>query len=89
MRIIKHVYVESCGEIEGFFNDKGELLESWSCNDATWRGEYFDGLFLTLGIKIEYPKGKELKELKKKLIDWAKESFGLDEDDTYEEDEPE
>lgn len=36
--------------IEGVFNEKGELLDAWSPNDANWRNEYFNGFMAALGF---------------------------------------
>lgn len=48
------VYVDesNIGEAEGFLDDKGNVLDYWSCNDATWRDEYFNPVFKKLGIEI-------------------------------------
>ncbi len=40
-------------EIEGFFDEKGKLIDYWYCNDALWRDEYFNPVFKKLGIDIQ------------------------------------
>lgn len=67
LRTIKHVYLcdDDTGEVEGMFDENGKLLGAWSCNDGSWRGEYFDNFLLELGIKVEYPDDNE--KLKEKL----------------------
>jgi hypothetical protein len=69
MRVIKHVYTEEYGEIEGMFDEGDHLISAWSCNDATWRNEYFDEFIKELGAKVitsDDPK------LVKKLIKYFK-----------------
>ncbi len=53
------------GEIEGMFDDKGNLLGWWSCNDGNWRGEYFDGFLSKLGIEVVYDSDDEEKLVRK------------------------
>jgi hypothetical protein len=52
MKTVYHVYDEEEGEVEGMFDEKGKLIDTWCCNDASWRGEYFDGFMTWAGIKI-------------------------------------
>lgn len=52
MRAIRHVYTEEYGEIEGMFDEDDHLISAWSCNDATWRHEYFEEFMEELGVKI-------------------------------------
>lgn len=56
-----HVYDEEAGEIEGMFDSEGNLLGAWSCNDATWRGEYFGGFIQKLGFKVVSSSRADLK----------------------------
>lgn len=75
MRRIYNIYVEEAGEAEAMYvehdDDGFKLIGYWFMNDATWRGEYFDGFMEELGITVEYPKGaleKKLKALFKKQL---------------------
>jgi len=66
--IMKKIYfVNYCDEFEaqGMFDDKGKLLDGWSCNDGNWRGEYFDGFLKELGIVVDYSKSDDPKLVKK------------------------
>jgi hypothetical protein len=50
---ITHVYVcDDDGEMEGMFDDQGELLAGWLMDDAHWRSEYMNGLLEALGHEI-------------------------------------
>lgn len=40
-------------EAEGMFDKDGTLLGFWSCNDASWRNEYFLPFMHALGFNIE------------------------------------
>ena len=51
MITIKMVYVCDI-ESEGVFNDKDELLDAWSGNDANWRDEYLNQFMKKLGIQV-------------------------------------
>lgn len=70
---MKTIYIigieDEVGEVEGAFDDKGELLDTWCRNDATWRHEYFNGLMETLGIDVKPPSKHLRAELEKKLIE--------------------
>lgn len=76
MAKLKKVYVVyACdskgdlGEIEGVYDvDKEEWLDFWFCNDANWRGEYFNGFLRTLGIDVAQPDKKLFPKLQKELI---------------------
>jgi hypothetical protein len=48
---IFYVYNEEW-DCEGFFNENGNCLASWSLNDAKWRSEYMDSLLTSLGYEI-------------------------------------
>ncbi len=52
MKIIYQFYSENPFEWEGMFDEKGKLLDYWSCSDANWKSEYFDGFMTKLGIQI-------------------------------------
>lgn len=88
MKIIYMVYTERCGETEGVFNEAGECIHYWWCNDANWRGEYFNPMFEELGIKIldsEREMGQEkYDQLVEKLLAKIKED-GHDFEDEEEE----
>lgn len=32
---------------------EGQILGYWTCNDAKWRNEYFNGVFDKIGVTIE------------------------------------
>jgi hypothetical protein len=67
MKIVYHLYDEKHGEVEGMFDADGALLDTWCCNDANWRNEYFDGFMKALGVDVQEPKGARAKELRAKL----------------------
>ena len=52
MKTVYYAYNEEYGEVEGMFDEAGELLGTWCCNDANWRHEYFDSFMLSLGVSI-------------------------------------
>lgn len=52
MRNIYVIYTETCGENDIVFDDRFHCLGAWSCNDATWRNEYFAPFLEKLGIKV-------------------------------------
>lgn len=54
MITLKHVYVcdNEMGEVEAMF-DGIRILSAWSCNDATWRNEYFAPIFQGVGITVK------------------------------------
>ncbi len=43
---------DDVGEVEGFFDERGSHLASWSVNDASWRGEYMNRLLQALGFAV-------------------------------------
>lgn len=53
MKKVYAAYTEECGEVEGMFDEDGNLLDLWSSNDATWRNEYFSGFMKKLGIEVK------------------------------------
>lgn len=54
MKKIYFLYLcdDDVGEVEGMFDEQGEMLGNWCCNDATWRGEYFNGFIESLGYEV-------------------------------------
>ena len=61
-----------CGELQGVFTEREDLLHFWSCNDATWREEYFNGLMEKIGFTTKEPTGPLYNRLEKKLIKHCK-----------------
>jgi len=55
------------GEIEGMFDESGNLLGAWSLNDAHWRGEYMNGFMKKLGIDVVKAPASRREEFLKKL----------------------
>lgn len=54
MKTIYIIFSEGkAGECQIVFNDKLKVMDGWSCNDATWRGEYFNGLLEDFGVKVK------------------------------------
>lgn len=43
---------DDTGEVEAVFNEAGDLLHWWSCNDASLRTEYLAPLFGALGYDL-------------------------------------
>jgi len=70
MKTIYFIYSEGeCGEVNGVFDAEENILGYWSCNDATWRNEYFSGFMAKLKIKcVEDMPDKLQQHLEKKLI---------------------
>lgn len=52
LKTIEYVSVND-GMYEGLYLN-GKLLGGWHENDASWRSEYFDGIFEELGYRINY-----------------------------------
>ena len=71
MLTIYHVVLcdDEVGEVEGFFDESGSLLATWSLNDANWRNEYHNSLIEALGIRVEQG-GSGLEALLK--AEWEK-----------------
>lgn len=70
MKALYIVYYEGdeyCGEVEGMFNAKGELLGWWSTNDACWRNEYFSPFMLTQGLKVKSSLDRHLINILRKV----------------------
>lgn len=61
LKTIYNVYVEE-EEIEGMFDEKGNLLGTWTLNDANWRDEYFGGFMEALGIHVVYSDRPDFKQ---------------------------
>lgn len=65
---MKPVYYYYCedAEVDSFYDETGQLLDFWSCNDANWRQEYMNGLLESLGYTVisvtntEAPIAKDL-----------------------------
>jgi hypothetical protein len=71
MKTIYIIYTERYGENNLVFDSKLKCIDGWSCNDATWRDEYFNGLMKQLGIEVlsELPEGTdEDKVISKGLV---------------------
>lgn len=66
--ILKFVYSQDYGEIEGVFDENDNLIHTWDCNDATWRHEYFNPLLEKLGFKVIDSFDKKL--IKKLIKAW-------------------
>lgn len=71
-RVIYHVY-DGENEIEGMFDENGEWLGAWCCNDANWRNEYFDGFLEALGISVESAP----EDIEEKAIEELRERFDV------------
>ena len=86
MEKIFHVYLEDY-EAEFFFDNKGQLLCGWACNDAHWRSEYMNPLLNRLGFEIDYIfEPKEFPEIYWKAHELATDWWGpIDNGDETEE----
>ena len=85
MRLITFINTERCGEVEGAF-ENGELIDTWCCNDAHWRGAYFAGLLEHMDFEEVDPETDEERE---RLEDILVAHWGGDEDEDYEEEDEE
>jgi hypothetical protein len=75
MKIIYHFYTEALtDDCEGMFDEKGKMLDCWSCRDARWQNEFFDYFLEKLGIEV-LPLPKKYS---KKALDQIRENFGQD-----------
>lgn len=63
-----HAQYEDEFEAEGFFDEKGKMLQGWHGNDANWRGEYMDPLLEKLGYEVVYSSDPKLKKKLKKAF---------------------
>lgn len=52
MKIIYCIFTNWFGENQFFFDDYGNLLGWWTCNDASWRHEYMNPMMKALGIDV-------------------------------------
>lgn len=68
---IEYVCDDFVGEVEGAFDENGNVLDIWSNNDANWRGEYFNPFMEKLGIEVKSGK------FERELVEAAKEMWGL------------
>lgn len=60
---------ERLGECQIFFDEKGDIIAAWVCNDANYRPEYMNCLLWALGYQVE--QGLELTQAhKEKVFDW-------------------
>jgi hypothetical protein len=70
-KILYHVDIadDDVGEVEGFFDEQGNLLHCWSMNDALWRSEYLNPLLEELGYTVKHSGASEfLEKLRKQFI---------------------
>lgn len=67
------VFSEKHGECEGAFDEHGNLLDFWSCNDASWRNEYFSPFLKKLGIETQESDSPSLRKKLEKAVKkaWA------------------
>lgn len=75
MKTVYIVFSEELGEVEGVFDAKDNLIDSWSCNDAVFRIEYFSRFLNKLGVHVVDSEMtpvrlKALKEFWKDSIDF-------------------
>ena len=68
MKKLTHYYTDRIGEAEGFFDDEGNLLTAWSCNNVSWPDEYMDSLLEKLGYKVSHYRAED--EILQKLADY-------------------
>lgn len=74
MKTIYIQYIES-PEAQGVFDDKLNLLDVWSCNDADFRHEYFTPFLRQLDIAVETPTTKQEKVMQKKIEEYIEENW--------------
>jgi hypothetical protein len=60
------VSMEDPWECQGAFDASGKFLDLWSCNDGSWRSEYF-GFLSRLGVEEIEPTASELAKAEKKM----------------------
>jgi len=65
MKTIYYVFTDDFGEVGGMYDSDGTLLDMWSCNDASWRGEYFNPFMKALGILVKPGSQKLTKKFAK------------------------
>lgn len=61
---------DDVGEVEGFFDEAGEVLGTWCLNDADWRSEYFGPFLTALGYKEEEGTLEQEEKLKKYWLEY-------------------
>lgn len=67
------------GENEGAYDvDTGELIHSWSCNDATWRGEYLEPIFEHFGFEFVNDVDGYFEN---KFREYLRETYYIDDED--------
>lgn len=49
---IEDICTDEVGEVQGAFDDDGNLLHIWCTNDGDWRHEYFNPIFTALGYHV-------------------------------------
>lgn len=76
MKTIYIIYSESgdAGECNLVFDENLKCIDGWSCDDATWRDDYFNGFMEQLGITVKDFHPKLTEEFVAKR---AKKFFGL------------
>lgn len=67
MKILRVVFTEQIGEVEGIFDEDGNMLGTWDCNDVQFREEYYNPFLKKLGFKVV--RKNDDKFLVKKLIE--------------------
>jgi hypothetical protein len=75
VKVVHFVYADKNGECEGLFDADFNLIYFWSCNDATWRSEYFAGVLEYLGATEGDPSDAEYDTMVGKLNDATKEAW--------------
>lgn len=51
-KVIYIEYTEEVGEVQGAFDENGDLIHIWSMNDANWRNEYLDPILEHFDIEV-------------------------------------
>lgn len=75
MKIVYYVYLcdDDTGEVEAMFDESGEMLGTWSNNDANWRCEYFNPFMAKLGIEVTDIDPEDRPDLVNKMTQYWKE----------------
>lgn len=74
---IYYVYYNEEFEYQAFFDENYNYISGWNMNDANWRPEYMNGLFVKLGIEVvrtwKYPEIEKilLSKLNRLFIEWG------------------
>lgn len=82
LKTIYHVFYEEYGEHDVFFDEDLDIIDYWHCNDANWRGEYFQGLVAYMGYEVIQAEGDP--EARKRFEDLLIKNGQLDEDERFE-----